>query len=429
MGSSASSSASRNWFLILLLLTVTFCQVLLLWSPGGQIWFRDILDSSSRWGRCRSLNSTSAVRSAVVSYSPIATRPPLGLIDGHSDQLLMPLDRVKRAFENEAATLFVLRIMKTGSTGLDALFNTRNPGECSPHLNKDLINTSGPELGCNRLAILVLRAQLDLSCQDLRGWDDPAYVTLDCLPFTASYEYEQNFYRLPFPEQDRLRTLYRGARLVSGHFPHGVHRIGHRGLFTYVTQVRDPVARALSHVNHHILDHPGIFDGFSKEEFVLSTRFGYMKSNHQVRVLCNEASIGRYDMYAEQVYCNKHECREPGTPLEGLTEVTEMHYQCALSHLRHDFSLVFVSELVDEVLKLGPTISRLFKMKVLANPKIVPYNPTTFNNRTLRLSEAPANILNWLNQLNYWDQRLYEEAKKLHRISVQRLKALQENLS
>lgn len=44
--------------------------------------------------------------------------------------------------------------------------------------------------------------------------------------------------------------MFRAARLVMGHYRYGLHRIGpSRDGFTYVTVLRDPVARVLSQWN------------------------------------------------------------------------------------------------------------------------------------------------------------------------------------
>ena len=95
------------------------------------------------------------------------------LLEGvNPEQLLMPLADLQKAFHENRATLIVLRIMKTGSTGLQYLFSTRNAEECSPHLDQELGRPEKPEQKCNRLFKLMLQADYDTSCEDMRGWDE-----------------------------------------------------------------------------------------------------------------------------------------------------------------------------------------------------------------------------------------------------------------
>ena len=85
---------------------------------------------------------------------------------------MIPLTDLQTAFHENRATVIILRIMKTGSTGLQALFSTRNEDECSPHLDKELMRPEKLEQKCNRLFRLMVQADYDTSCEDMRGWDE-----------------------------------------------------------------------------------------------------------------------------------------------------------------------------------------------------------------------------------------------------------------
>lgn len=221
----------------------------------------------------------------------------------------------------------------------------------------------------------------------------------------------------------RLEAAFRSSRLVSGHFAYGLHRIAHRGAFTYVTSIREPLARVVSWWNWNAWRLPQAFpdldfDGFLKSDHL---RYGgYQKSNHMVRVLCNERTgPGK-----------EGEAWGDDTALSALAEVTEAHYKCALEHLRNDFALVFLAEQIQEAVELAPYVSRVFNMKVVPNTKPRTYNPTTYEEggpmvKEAELAEATRRRLLELNQ---WDVRLYEQARGLHKVSIGRLYEMKDKL-
>jgi len=67
---------------------------------------------------------------------------------------------------------------------------------------------------------------------------------VDCIPFIYSYDFKyryQNF--MTATEQSVVRGYFQQARVVSGHIQFGLHKIAHRGQYTYVTALRDPAKR------------------------------------------------------------------------------------------------------------------------------------------------------------------------------------------
>ncbi|GAQ93513.1 hypothetical protein KFL_015980010 [Klebsormidium nitens] len=348
--------------------------------------------------------------------------PPRLLLQGVNDRDgMIPLEIVHRAFKENRATLVVLRIMKTGSTGLQAIFSTRSPEECSPHLQKELQFPSEPSQRCNRLYKLLHEAVFDTTCLDMRGWDDPRWMQPDCLPFIGSPDYESRVYKLDHGEQDRVRTTFRGARIISGHVAYGIHRIGHKGFFAYLTQLREPVTRTVSHVNHFLRNAPHALNGTTWEKLMLEPSFlWFIKSNHQTRLLCNEGTRGRYNVGPKGQFTTSDE------------EVTEVHYRCALSHLRNTFALVFVTEQLHQVYPLASLVARIFNLKI-KEPQIATtvFNPTIYSNVTVAIratSDIPDKVHEYLTGLNKWDILLYKEAEVLHKISVDRLRNFEENL-
>lgn len=252
----------------------------------------------------------------------------------------------------------------------------------------------------------------------------PQWQNLDCLSWIYSYGYEETYRQLAESARARVQRAFEGSRLVSGHFQYGLHRIGHRGTFTYVTSLRDPVTRVISWWNWSIGRVPdaapnATFETFLSEDLPFG---GFQKSNHMVRVLCNDGTGLR-----GQPGVWYHE----DTPLSSLIEVTKEHYECALRNLKRDFALVFVAERIGEVLALAPSISRLFNMKMvvqLGSDDI--YNPTGFKESTgmVKRSGLSEETAARLRGLNVWDTLLYKQACVLHAVSVARLQGMKGRL-
>ncbi|GAQ89855.1 hypothetical protein KFL_005690090 [Klebsormidium nitens] len=152
-----------------------------------------------------SWQETCTAQSSESASFPASKEAPLGLLLErlNSRDIMMPLKEVQKAFIQRKATVFVLRIMKTGSTGLQAIFSTRNQAECSPHLQKELKLPENLKQHCNRLYKLLNEAVFDPQCLDMRGWDAPEWVQPDCLPFISG-DYESHLLDLRHVEQDRI---------------------------------------------------------------------------------------------------------------------------------------------------------------------------------------------------------------------------------
>lgn len=91
--------------------------------------------------------------------------------DPANQQILMPLEKVREAFLGGKATLFLLRIQKAASSGLDVLFSTHEKSpECQPNMRRlERGNDTGPT--CNRLFYLLHYALDKEECKDEEGWD------------------------------------------------------------------------------------------------------------------------------------------------------------------------------------------------------------------------------------------------------------------
>jgi hypothetical protein len=145
---------------------------------------------------------------------------------------------------------------------------------------------------------------------------------------------------------------------------------------------------------------------------------GYQKDNHHVRVLCNEGTRLRYDVSVQD---------PPPWPVTvgHLNAVTEAHFHCALAHLWKNFALVFQTERIDEVYELGPVVSHLFNMKVVPDLELdKTYNPGRYEgvDKRVRYEELTEEVQQKLAEYNKWDMLLYQEAHKLHDLSVARLR-------
>ncbi|GAQ78174.1 hypothetical protein KFL_000090180 [Klebsormidium nitens] len=328
----------------------------------------------------------------------------------------LPLDDLNEEFLAGRATLFILTFRQGATNTLNGMGGT----ECQPNMR---VLEWLDEEWCNQLFNLLHKATFDpAECGGLTGWDNPFWETLDCLPWIFSYSYEQNCRELPDPIRARLERAFARARLVSGHFSYGIHSVGHRGAFAYVTTLQDPVSRVVSWWNWSIqmgkvrarAPAAAAFDDFVWDDgFPIG---GFQKSNHMTRVLCNQGTglIGGVQLFGESV--------KEDTPLARLAEVTLEHYECALKNLQ-SFALVFDGERNAEVEALTPLISRLFNAEIAVGPvKGTDLNPTWLDESAgmvvrTRLSEATAAKLI---DLNKWDALLYDQARRLHEISVAR---------
>ncbi|GAQ80508.1 hypothetical protein KFL_000550370 [Klebsormidium nitens] len=347
------------------------------------------------------------------------------LVDDETN--LLPLEALHDQFLAGRATVFLLRIQKTASSTLDVMFSTdESMAECQPNM-RALQRLEGET--CNRLFSLLLYAEYDpKNCPGIAAWDDPAWKNIDCIPWVWSYSYEAKYHGLPKPIRARLQRTFQRARLVSGHFSYGIHSIGHRGSFAYVTTLRHPVSRIVSWWNWNIQNGklspviPPAGDA-TFDDFIWDDEFqfgGFQKSNHMTRVLCNQgAGLRESDRASE-------EWLEEDTPSALLTGMTREHYECALQHLR-SFALVFVADNMSDVRPLAPIVSRLFNMKETVAPlEDTLINPTTLDDSSAGLAVHSHNLSKAtaakLAELNRWDALLYEEACKLHEISIARLK-------
>ncbi|GAQ78833.1 hypothetical protein KFL_000190500 [Klebsormidium nitens] len=349
---------------------------------------------------------------------------------------LLPLEPLHEEFLAGRATVFLLRIQKAASSTLDVMFSTHvNMAECQPNI-RALERLE--EEKCNQLFILLHYAEYKPdSCTGLTAWDDPAWEDLDCIPWIFSYTYEAKYHRLPEPERARVARTFQSSRLISGHFSYGIHSIGHRGAFAYVTTLRHPVSRVVSWWNWNI--QLGKLSGIVSagnatfDDFVWDDGFrfgGFQKSNHMTRVLCNEETGNLLIVCFLHIRGSDDRGSEgrlgEDTPLGALTEITRAHYECALRNLRN-FALVFLAENMSDVEPLAPLVSRLFNMKRTVGPlKGTETNPTTLDESAgmvVRSSLSEATTAK-LAELNSWDAMLYEKAGKLHELSVARLKEM-----
>ncbi|GAQ80507.1 hypothetical protein KFL_000550360 [Klebsormidium nitens] len=342
---------------------------------------------------------------------------------------LLPLEPLHEEFLAGRATVFLLRIQKAASSTLDVMFSTDvSMTECEPNM-RALEGLEGET--CNRLFNLLHYAEYDPeNCQGMAAWDDPAWQNMDCISWIFSYSYVAKYHSFTAPIRARIQRTFQRARLVSGHFSYGLHSIGHRGTFAYVTTLRHPVSRVVSWWNWNIQTgklSPVVppAGNATFDEFVWDDDFrfgGFQTSNHMTRVLCNRET----GVQLEDGASAEERLVEGDTPRALLAEVTREHYECALRNLR-SFALVFVAENMSDVKPLAPVVSRLFNMKEIVGPlEDTVINPTTLDDastglvvRSHNLSEATAARLA---DLNRWDALLYEEEGKLHKISVARLK-------
>jgi hypothetical protein len=117
------------------------------------------------------LPATASTTGQVQGVGPEPALPNPLRPDPTNQQILMPLEKVREAFFSGKATLFLLRIQKAASSGLDVLFSTHEKSpECQPNMRRlEQGNETGPM--CNRLFYLLHYALDKEECQDEEGWD------------------------------------------------------------------------------------------------------------------------------------------------------------------------------------------------------------------------------------------------------------------
>jgi len=258
-------------------------------------------------------------------------------------------------------TIYILRIQKAGSSLFDEAFRSFfSAEEHSRDLYRRMYkpnHTPRQETSVLRCALREGRLPATIAkgkhrCAQTSAQREGVDNLLDPLPDSMSFAYS---YALPdtltsyngdeFPGLlERARTYMQNMRLVVGHIRFGYHRLGHRGVFSYITMLRHPVARVMSQWNWFMVSpwpmgsqdfrpQKRNLEGYSIEDWLEDPSLHvYHKSNHMTRVLCGLGTSPPGEYFDED------------SGPDNLENVTQEHLECAKANLDNHFSLVFLLE-------------------------------------------------------------------------------------
>ena len=304
-------------------------------------------------------------------------------------------DVIRRAVDRkEAMTLFVVRIQKSGSSSLEALFGVsafsteahldadarlqgRQSPACATFTDCGFLATKDDPLltpysiECSdrghllhlghftrlRIELEAVRDKTNAQRHLLREIKLPRMrfnarrrptPTADCVNSVYSYCFVERFEReMSSDDKDVVSAYFAGARVVSGHMAYGLHTLlpSRKGrAYAYVTAVRDPVLRVISQWNWWVFNdrepiRKSVLDDWLKGELKDSSGWpsdygDYMVRNHQTRVICG------YVLGEGRKRGVHHEYAHEGITKDGARAMTRADLECAKSHLRDDFILV-----------------------------------------------------------------------------------------
>ena len=173
----------------------------------------------------------------------------------------------------------------------------------------------------------------------------------DCIPFIYSYSFEERYRSHMSTMEKRVVNGYLShARMVSGHFKYGVHALGHSGVYTYVTALRDPIRRVLSQWNwwcvrpNRKMVHKSTFTQWINHKMAhRDPTYGhYMLSNHMTRMICGR-TLGK-----ARPGVGGHPFESEVMGNSDVEPMTWAHLECAKQNLLKDFTLVIVLEMLRE---------------------------------------------------------------------------------
>ncbi|MBL1431949.1 MAG: hypothetical protein COC09_04215 [Gammaproteobacteria bacterium] len=187
----------------------------------------------------------------------------------------------------------------------------------------------------------------------------------------------------PYKHREELSDAWKrkhGARVVSGHFPFGIHSCIDINP-TYFSVIRHPYQRVFSYYRY-IQNTPTHYYhstlkslNYNFEEFLADPGSPEVR-NQQVRLLSG--------------------C------IAGQHETTDEIYQIALENIEHDYVLLGLQEKFDETLVL---------LKILLKLNDVRYYPKNVNNSS-RGYQPNKREKELLDETNYYDILLYKHAEK-----------------
>ena len=280
---------------------------------------------------------------------------------------------------NANATIFVLRIQKAGSSSSERLFGMLPFGDAdrkrlrraspacvvfadceSSTRQVDVGLKLGSEECADRSHLMhyghakgnanQIKNASQVFHGQLRRTDRIDAPLSDCIPFIYSYSFKERYSTSMSTMERRVVNGYMShARMVSGHFKYGVHALGHLGVYTYVTALRDPIRRVLSQWNwwcarpERKMVHKSTFTQWINHEMTHSDpSYGhYMLSNHMTRMICGRA-LGQARPGVGRPFENE------GLGVSQVEPMTRAHLECAKRNLLTDFTLVIVLEMLRE---------------------------------------------------------------------------------
>ena len=211
-------------------------------------------------------------------------------------------------------------------------------------------------------------------------------------------------YVIPILNSQRLRV-------VSGHFSYGIHK--HIPAQTkYITILREPVERIIS-LYYHLLSTKIISKKISLEQFIEGIPDeGWLVNLIKWHPIIPEFHESEIRKYSKCIVDNDQTRRISG--IETLFgKCNESMFLSACENITKNFELVGLTEKFNETLLL--LSSRLgWKNEMQYLPKLV-------NKGKPRIDQIPDYLLAKIDQLNYWDRKLYDFVKRLFEKNIEEL--------
>ncbi|MEP7704331.1 sulfotransferase family 2 domain-containing protein [Paraglaciecola sp. 25GB23A] len=192
-----------------------------------------------------------------------------------------------------------------------------------------------------------------------------------------------------------------GQTIVLGHFGFSMHEYLGQSDFQYITMLRDPVDRVVSHFYHlKSTAHPGV-SGLSLIEFARSNKFEVILDNMQTRFLSNYG-WRCYNPYYWPLF--EFSTRNP----KKITACDDDMFLCAKNNLLNNTLFGLQEEMADS-------------LSLFSNRLGWEANEVRLNQRKVNSDEKPAlmsEAISIIRAKNKYDLSLYELAQKTFRNQV-----------
>jgi hypothetical protein len=227
------------------------------------------------------------------------------------------------------------------------------------------------------------------------------------------FYYPEGFYKDPLKDLPAHMIPFLNQpdlRVVTGHFSYGIHK--HiQAEAKYITILRDPVERVVS-LYYHLLNTEIINKGISLELFLEGIPSDGWLVNltdwFPVKPKFTENEIRE----CSRCMLDNDQTRRISGMEPPFGNCNESIFRLACQNIAERFILVGLTERFDE--------SLLMLSHKLGWEK-VRYVPKLKNRAKPNLTALPQHLLSKIEQLNYWDRKLYEYASKLFENNIKAL--------